>query len=59
MLEFINIIQRIFQPRKKLDHTRMEELRHEFKSRFQDFKLLLNANNQALETMAEIENAPE
>jgi len=47
-----------FLPRKgKESKTNAEELRVDFRARYHQFKLLLNANNKSLEIMADIERA--
>ncbi|MBC8417668.1 MAG: pyruvate, water dikinase [Desulfobacterales bacterium] len=46
-----------FLKREKEGEANAEELRHAFKTRYHHFKLLLNANNKALEIMAEMETA--
>lgn len=43
--------------REELSPARIEELRTAFKDRYHSFKVLLAANNKALEIMAEIEEA--
>lgn len=43
--------------RKGLSISEVEELRAAFKARYHNFKLLLSANNKALELMAELEQA--
>ncbi len=50
-------IRRIFQKPDDLTHSDVEELRLDFKSRYHNFKLLLTANNKALEVMADMEHA--
>lgn len=44
---------------KYVDQADAQSLRLEFQSRYHQFKLLLNANSQALEIMTELENALE
>ena len=51
-----DFVKRLFSGRKKEEHS-AEELRIAFKERYNQFQLLLNANNQALDIMAEIEEA--
>ncbi|MBU3914321.1 PEP/pyruvate-binding domain-containing protein, partial [bacterium] len=57
----MNRLQRLFGrlgfKKKKNEISNAEELRHEFKIRNHCFKLLLNANNCALENMAQMERA--
>ncbi|MDI6775809.1 MAG: PEP/pyruvate-binding domain-containing protein [Syntrophales bacterium] len=56
MLPFL---KKIFStpPRRRLFTFNVEELRSTFRARYHNFKLLLNANNKALEIMADIEQA--
>jgi len=55
----LSFLKKIFfrgvPPRKQRFVFNVEELRSTFKARYHSFKLLLNANNKALEIMADIE----
>ena len=53
----LNRLKNLFSRGRRLDEAEVEPLRIEFKSRYHHFKLLLNANNQALDIMAEIDEA--
>ena len=53
----IDAIRRCFQKTPQLDPAEMEDLRTDFKDRYHNFKLLLNANQRCLEIMGEIEAA--
>ena len=46
-----------FLSRRKKEPVNFEELRIDFKARYHHFKLLLTANNKALEIMADMEEA--
>ena len=50
-----NLIGSLFKKRQDIETSSVEELRIAFRARYHQFKLLLNANNKALEIMAEIE----
>ncbi len=47
----------LFSRGRRLEEAEAEPLRVEFKARYHHFKLLLNANSQALDIMAEIDEA--
>ena len=58
MIRIGEIFSRWFSEKKDpLDEAEAERLRLEFKERYHHFKLLLGANNQALQDMADIERA--
>ncbi len=50
-------LKQLFVKKPKLAAADVEELRMAFKERYHSFKLLLTANNKALEIMADIERA--
>jgi pyruvate,water dikinase len=59
-MEFMGAISnllKIFVKKQRRDPSDIEALRNAFKSRYHHFKLLLNANNEALDIMAEMEEA--
>ena len=53
----LNLLKKAFFNKPKRDVASAEELRNAFRDRYHQFKLLLNANNNALEIMAEMEEA--
>ena len=57
MGRIIDFIKRFSVRKPSLPPENVEELRTDFRARYHNFKLLLNANNKALEIMAEIELA--
>jgi pyruvate,water dikinase len=52
-----NFLKTLFSKKQAQDTSSAEELRIAFKGRYHAFKLLLNANNSALDVMAETEEA--
>ncbi|MBW2704975.1 MAG: pyruvate, water dikinase [Deltaproteobacteria bacterium] len=52
-----NITQKLFVKKHAPEPSDPETLRLDFKERYHSFRLLLNANNRALEIMAELEEA--
>ena len=57
MAGIIRRLKEIFLKKQKLDLAEIEILRNDFKARYHHFKLLLNANNKALDIMSEMEDA--
>ncbi len=57
MKPFIRILKKLFSRKHNYKVVNGDELRLEFKTRYHNFKLLLHANNRALENMAELEKA--
>ena len=53
----LNVLKRWFSRKGVEEAQSAEELRVDFRARYHQFKLLLNANNKALEIMAEMEEA--
>lgn len=54
---FTHRLKNLFSKERRLGTSEVEELRIAFRDRYHHFKLLLNANNKALEIMSGIENA--
>jgi len=60
MFRLPRFLKRIFSPRAEDDSPeRVQELRAAFAHRYHNFKLLLTANNKALEIMSDLESALE
>ena len=57
MGRMVNILKGFFSRKRVGESSNVEELRTAFKARYHQFKLLLNANNKALDIMAEMEEA--
>jgi pyruvate,water dikinase len=57
MASIIDSIKSLVFKNPRADSSSVEELRRTFRSRYHQFKLLLNANNKALEIMAEMTEA--
>ncbi|SPD74458.1 Phosphoenolpyruvate synthase [uncultured Desulfobacterium sp.] len=57
MGQVIKRIRDLFYRKRTLDESEVEVLRNDFQARYHFFKLLLNANNKALEVMSEMEDA--
>ncbi len=55
MDRILDVIRGFFSKVEQGGETNAEAVRHDFKTRYHHFKLLLNANNKALEIMAEME----
>ncbi|MCJ7685334.1 MAG: PEP-utilizing enzyme, partial [Desulfobacteraceae bacterium] len=57
MGQVLDFIKGFFFRKEKESKANAEELRVDFRARYHQFKLLLNANNKSLEIMADIERA--
>lgn len=57
MSKLVDFFKRITKKKEALSSQAVEELRAAFKARYHNFKLLLAANNKALEIMSEMEQA--
>ena len=57
MVQPLDFLRNFFSKKQRRDSSSVEELRRTFKARYHQFKLLLNANNKALEIMTEMEEA--
>jgi len=57
MEQIVSYFRNLFRKPRKEDDANVEGLRNAFRDRYHHFKLLLNANNQALRIMAEMEEA--
>ncbi|MDY6878785.1 MAG: PEP/pyruvate-binding domain-containing protein [Desulfatiglans sp.] len=57
MGKVLKYLKRLVYKKRELDEIEVEELRNAFKDRYHHFKLLLSANNKALDVMAEMEEA--
>ena len=51
------LFKKLIPRKKQIDEASAEALRLDFKARYQFFKRLISANNKALESMTEIEEA--
>jgi pyruvate,water dikinase len=51
----LGLLEKILFNRKRRQAMDVEALRVDFRARYHNFKLLLNANNRALEMMGDIE----
>ncbi len=60
MTRILQSIKKIFtRKRQEIDSANIQELRAAFTARYHSFKLLLTANNKALEIMSDLERALE
>ncbi|MBI4774263.1 MAG: pyruvate, water dikinase [Deltaproteobacteria bacterium] len=57
MSRIADFVRNLAPRRRNADTEGVEALRNDFRARYHRFKLLLNANNKALEIMAEMEEA--
>jgi len=57
MDRIIGLFKRLFLKKREEDNANVEGLRNAFRGRYHHFKLLLNANNDALGIMSEMEEA--
>ncbi len=52
-----NTVRKLFAKKQAPEPSEIEALRHDLRKQYHSFRLLLNANNRALEIMAELEQA--